>query len=113
MYHANTQTNEETPRSWNELPENTRMKGPFVYATSAGVGVQSYHLSPDGGENYISYEDAPDGWTTDQGRKYPARNYFVDPKFNYETRTFSGKIFWNEMSVYGGMVEWDLAMKFS
>ena len=83
-----------------------------MYVTSKGLGASSYHLSSDGGDSYINYT-ATENMRSDNGEKLPNIKYFVDPKFDMEKRTFTGKILWTETPVMGGKVEWDFVMKFS
>ena len=78
-----------------------------------GLGHGSFHLSYSG-ESYINYENGPSSWKTDDGKKFPDRKPFVDPKFDFGNRTFSGSIHWNEPStVYGGRVRFDIIFTFS
>ena len=43
---------------------------------------------------YISYSNAPSDWVLKDGNRLPSKKYFVNPKFNKEKNTFSGKIIW-------------------
>lgn len=46
------------------------------------------------GGSYISYENAPEEWNLLDGSRPPSKKYFINPKFNKELKTFTGKIIW-------------------
>ena len=74
-----------------------------------GVGIESLHLSASG-KSYISYENTD--WKTDEGKSYPKRKYFVDPKFDYANRNFTGSIYWND-SINNGVIHEEYYFRFT
>ena len=43
---------------------------------------------------YISFSRAPIDWKLKDGSKPPSKKYFINPKFNKDKKTFTGKIDW-------------------
>ena len=83
----------------------------LIYVNHEGIARGAYHFSIFGGESYANYEKALE-WKTDNGKAFPARNPFVDQKFDLENRTFSGSLHWNN-TILGGVVRSDLKVTFS
>lgn len=54
--------------------------------------------------HYISYKNAPSNWKLDNEKPPPAKKYFVDAKYDSETRTFTGRIDWRPKAFYGDSV---------
>ena len=72
---------------------------------------EEIHLSHSG-ESYISYENYNS--KTDDGKSLPNKKPFVDPKLDYENRTFTGTLHWNGNStVWGGVMRDDFNLTFS
>jgi hypothetical protein len=81
------------------------------YLQQGDEGVAAYHFdSPD--DVYISYANAPSGWTHDDGSPPPEKKIFTDCSFDPGTRTFRGTIRWDE-SPFNGDSSWDYEMVFS
>ena len=96
-------------RYWRMMPDPSTLVG-TTFIQFEQLGMASYHFE-DGIENaYISYEAAPDSWQLDTGGRPPAKKPFLDPKYNEETRTFTGLIEWEEG--FGGDALWEYTMVF-
>jgi len=87
----------------------------YVYYTSYGAGMTSYHFSSTVGASYIDFSNQS-SMTTDDGSAYASYYYFNNAEFNYEARTFTGTINWsewNDSTVEEGSTEWNFDMNFS
>ena len=71
-----------------------------IYKQANQIGFASfYFFKPEEGGSYISFENAPSVWTTDDGKKYPDRKYFDDVVYNKNERRFQGNIHWKKPTV--------------
>jgi hypothetical protein len=53
----------------------------------------SYHFSHTR-DSFISYENAPKTWKTDDGKNLPSKKFFINPHFNQKNYMFTGSILW-------------------
>ena len=93
-----------------EIPAVTSIFGE-AYLQHSMEGVAAYHFdAPD--DCSISYECAPDDWKLLDGSSPPARKEFLHPRFDAETRTFTGTIEWGENTFHGD-ARWEYEMIFA
>ena len=89
-----------------------------TYIQGNQEGLASYHFNfpltveNDQGGSYISYETAPPMWKLQNGDKPPNKKYFDNPKYDADTRTFTGLIDWKENPFHGDYL-WEYTMIFS
>jgi len=83
----------------------------YVQENSEGPseGFASYHLSEL--ESFISYSNAPDNWTLENGEKVPPKKPFLNVSYDNVTRTFTGEIAWK--IPFGGDTLWKYRLVFS
>lgn len=82
-----------------------------AYMQNGGLGLASYHF-PSIDEAYISYEAAPPEWALDNGTRPPSMKPFDNPRYDAESRTFTGAIVWGD-TPFGGDARWEYEMVFS
>lgn len=83
------------------------------------IGLASYHFRDDDqdgkkfGASFIAYAHGviPPGWVLGDGTPPPSKKYFENPKFNLETRTFTGTVTWPVN--FNGDSRWEYRMVFS
>mmetsp|Transcript_105935 Transcript_105935/g.192743 ORF Transcript_105935/g.192743 Transcript_105935/m.192743 type:complete len:425 (-) Transcript_105935:58-1332(-) len=90
-------------------PEVTTIYG-TVYVQRGGLGIASYHFE---GENdcYISYSNAPETWTLEDGNRPPTKKPFRNHSWDPKSRTFRGTIEWDPK--FGGNSKWEYEIIFA
>jgi len=81
-----------------------------VYVQQGGVGVASYHFDA-AGDCYISYANAPESWTLDDGSRAPAKKPFSETSWDPASRTFRGVVHWDPP--FDGSRRWDYEIVFA
>lgn len=101
-----------TLRYWRQRAPPTCIRG-CAFMQAGMLGLASYHFpASEIAGSYISYEAAPPSWTLENGSPPPKQKPFLDPRYDEETRTFTGWIDWSD-SPFGGDARWEYTMTFS
>ena len=62
-------------------------------------------------DSFISYSNAPDNWTLENGEKVPPKKHFENVSYDNITRTFTGNIVWT--IPFGGDTLWKYRLVFT